>query len=79
MVEGGGVQAGCLGEKAAGQKAASGIRVSKIFKIVLPPETKMQEGNVFTSICPWGAMYHPPPYCWQVGSTHPTAMLLCLN
>ena len=36
MVEGGGVQVGEQGEKAAVRKAG-GIRVSKIFKIVLPP------------------------------------------
>ena len=35
--EGGGVQAGEQGEKAAVQKAGGGITVSKIFKIVLPP------------------------------------------
>ena len=37
VVKGGGVQAGCLGEKAAVQKAGGRIRVSKIFKIMLPP------------------------------------------
>ena len=37
MAEGGGVQAGKQGEKAAVQKAEGRTRVSKIFKIVLPP------------------------------------------
>ena len=37
VVEGGGVQAGCLGEKEAVQKAGDRIRFSKIFKIVFPP------------------------------------------
>ena len=36
-MEGGGVQAGKQGKKVAVQKAGGGIRVSKIFKIVLPP------------------------------------------
>ena len=36
-MEGGGVQAGKQEEKAAVWKAGGGIRVSKIFKIVLPP------------------------------------------
>ena len=43
----------------------------------------MQEGNVLQAsviLSMEGGMYHPPPpYCWQVGGTHPTAMLSCLN
>ena len=44
---------------------------------------KMQKGNVLQAsvILSMGGHVSPPPYCWQVGSTHPTAVLfkLALN
>ena len=62
-------------EVAAVSAVGSGIRISKVFKILLPPANKVVGRECFTGICHSdheGSDMPPPTVLLQVGGTHPT-------